>query len=93
MPVSHLAAMQDEARALGMFVDERDLLTCSRCGLVEDVTSGGQLITYYPSVSEHDSGLRFESVAKNKFRCPACQSVISQKSPEHPSKAAKKNEK
>lgn len=33
-----LAALQGQARALGIFPNDRELLDCPKCGLQEDVT-------------------------------------------------------
>ena len=40
-----LKVVQDRARSLGMFVEDRDLLTCGACGLEEDVLVSGELVT------------------------------------------------
>ncbi len=69
-------SLKAEAKALGVFTNERELLACPQCGLVEDVTSDGLLITSHSSVVGHDTGLRFEGIADNKFRCPACGSMV-----------------
>jgi hypothetical protein len=36
-----LAKVKAQARALGIFTDERELLECPNCGLLEDVTAKG----------------------------------------------------
>ena len=41
-----LEQVKHQARALGIFTNDRELLECSSCGLLEDVTSEGQLVTY-----------------------------------------------
>jgi len=66
--------LQERAKALGMFVEDRDLLSCPQCGLEEDVTFQGLLIVSKASAPEVDTGLRFSEVdaAKHQFRCPAC---------------------
>ena len=38
--------IKKDARALGIFTDDRKLLECLDCGLMEDVTINGLLITY-----------------------------------------------
>jgi hypothetical protein len=73
---ARLAVLQEQARALGLFVGDRDLLQCGSCGLLEDVTFAGQLITCKPSSEGRDTGLRFEELSPNRFRCPACGSVV-----------------
>ena len=41
-----LAKVKAQARALGIFTDDRELLECPNCGLLEDVTAKGLLVTY-----------------------------------------------
>jgi rubredoxin len=52
------------------------LLECPKCGLLEDVTIEGELITCVPSAEEQDTGLRFEETSPGRFRCPACGSIF-----------------
>jgi rubredoxin len=73
---SRLVALQEQARSLGIFVDDRELLECPQCGLMEDVIFTGQLITCRPSEEGQDTGLRFEELPQNRFRCPACGSLV-----------------
>jgi len=73
-----LRHLQDEAEALGLFAGDRDLLDCPTCGLFEDVTAEGLLITSrqlaHPPL---DTGLRFHEGSANTFQCPACSRAIS----------------
>lgn len=72
-----LARIKAQARALGIFTDDRELLDCSNCGLLEDVTSEGLLVTYpKDSVDLKDCGLRFLPEGKTSFACPACGTRI-----------------
>jgi hypothetical protein len=73
---SRLAALKRQAAAAGLWTDERELLACRKCGLVEDVTMSGELITCRLSALGHDTGLRFEPRAKNRFCCPACGKTV-----------------
>ena len=41
-----LEQVKAQARALGIFTDDRELLECPNCGLLEDVTAKGLLVTY-----------------------------------------------
>ena len=84
----HLVALQAEARALGMFVDDRELLACRRCGLAEDVSFAGLLITNCSPVSGEDTGLRFVEITSGKFRCPKCGATLIEPS-ERPTPKAK----
>jgi hypothetical protein len=67
-----LTNLQKRAKAIGVFANDRELLECSRCGLLEDVTSTGLLITCRAAALGEDTGLRFVQVADNIFRCPSC---------------------
>ncbi len=68
---------QAQAKALGIFTDERNLLTCPNCGLFEDVNSDGFLITSRTLSKEPlDTGLRFSEIAPGTYYCPSCQSVV-----------------
>lgn len=69
---TQLAAIQKRAKGLGIFTNERELLQCSGCGLMEDVTASGILITCRQPDLGHDIGLRFKQLNKQTFRCPAC---------------------
>jgi hypothetical protein len=69
---SQLAGLQKRAKALGVFTNDRELLECPRCGLLEDVTSTGLLITCRADALGEDTGLRFVPLADNIFRCPSC---------------------
>lgn len=67
-----LAGLQKRAKALGVFANDRELLKCPRCGLIEDVTSTGLLITCRATALGEDTGLRFAQLADDIFRCPSC---------------------
>jgi hypothetical protein len=72
-----LGEAKGQARALGIFTDDRELLACSACGLLEDVTIEGVLITYLKGGSQqNDSGLRFKEVEGMCFICPACGATL-----------------
>jgi len=75
--VRELERVKKQARALGMFTDDRELLECPKCGLLEDVTADGLLITY-PKTSKEikDCGLRFKPVDETTFECPPCGTRI-----------------
>jgi uncharacterized C2H2 Zn-finger protein len=69
-----LVEAKEKARQLGMFVDDRELLTCPECRLMEDVSVNSILLTCYPTNLGVDTGLRFVETDKaaHRFRCPAC---------------------
>ena len=75
--------LQAEARALGLFPGDRELVACSRCGLTEDVSFSGLLITSRTSALGEDTGLRFEEIKAGKFRCPQCGGIVTE-TPEKP---------
>ena len=83
-----LTVLQAEARALGMFVGDRELVACPRCGLTEDVSFTGLLITCRPTAFGEDTGLRFEEIKAGKFRCPNCAVIVTE-TPEKPAPKAK----
>jgi predicted RNA-binding Zn-ribbon protein involved in translation (DUF1610 family) len=69
-------ALSRKASVLGLFTHDRDLLECPDCGLLENVAFGGYLIACRSESLGHDTGLRFEELSGNRFRCPACGSMI-----------------
>ena len=72
-----LQQLQAQAKALGIFTDERNLLTCPNCGLFEDVTFDGFLITSRAHAKEPlDTGLRFREIAPDTYCCPSCHSEV-----------------
>ena len=69
--------LRKHAEALGIFTNDRELLECPKCGLMEDVTIDGILITYRGHrVRPRDSGLRFERIDDDSFRCPSCRQRV-----------------
>lgn len=79
---SRIVALQDKARALGLFTNDRELLECQKCGLLEEVTFNGQLITCRGPDFSQDTGLRFEELPQDRFCCPVCGSIVQSESPE-----------
>lgn len=73
---SEIVALQKRAQALGMFADDRELLACAKCGLLEDVTFSGFLITLRPAALDEDTGLRFKELAEGRYRCPVCGATV-----------------
>jgi hypothetical protein len=73
-----LSATRAEAKKLGIFPGDRDLLDCSCCGLMEDVAMNGILLTCRQDSLGIDTGLRFEQVDSDglRFRCPSCGSEV-----------------
>ena len=72
-----LAKVKAQARMLGIFTDDRELLECPNCGLLEDVTAKGLLVIYpKDSVDLKDCGLRFSPVDDTSFQCPSCGAKV-----------------
>ena len=68
--------IRKQADALGIFVDDRELLECPHCGLMENVAVDGTLFTCHAKNLSADTGLRFKSLAGDRFRCPACKAIV-----------------
>lgn len=86
--VTELAALHKRAKAQGIFANDRELLRCPGCGLKEDVTVNGTLITYREPDMGHDTGLRFKQMNKYAFRCPACGQCVKEPIPDEESDGA-----
>lgn len=72
-----LRHLKQQAKSLGLFADERELLACPECGLQEDVLADGRLITYLKGHTDpQDSGLRFTETDEGGFACPQCGASI-----------------
>ena len=73
--VEQLVEVQKRMKKLGLFIEDRELLTCPKCGLQEDVTFSGMLAVTMPPHQSEDTGLRFKTVKRraNSWRCPACK--------------------
>ena len=71
--VRKLEGVKKQAKALGIFTDDRELIECPSCGLLEDVTIEGVLVTYQKDSKDlKDSGLRFGQADNTHFECPRC---------------------
>lgn len=73
-----LKKIKEEAKKLGIFVGDRELLECPKCGLMEDVDINGRLFTVFKKAPSKDTGLEFKKIGKreNRFSCPNCGEVI-----------------
>ncbi len=76
---SELKGIQKQAEALGVFLNDRELIECPGCGLLEDVEINGKLITYFKGEKLEDIGLRFreENPDVFQFRYMAVQNTLS----------------
>jgi len=70
-----IARVHRLAQAAGLFLEDRDLLECVRCGLLEDVGCYGLLMTYPTGTPPVDSGLRFRKDKRGRYICPNCGAV------------------
>ncbi len=71
----HYREIQDQRRALGLFLDDRELLKCHECGLFEDIDFIGKLFTYRRGDNEFkETGLQFIGLddKNERFKCPSC---------------------
>ena len=68
--------VQSLAQKKGLFLNDRELLHCRHCGLLEDVKYTGLLITYKAGDDVSDTGLRFEQDKEGGYICPFCGSRV-----------------
>lgn len=78
---AELVALQAKARELGLFTNDRELLECPHCGLLENVSFDNHLFTCRPESLNDDTGLRFVAVSGGRFRCPSCGAEVRGASP------------
>ena len=72
-----LEGIEKKAEAFGLFVNNRELLECPCCGLFEDVTTQGMLVTTRKVTTPPiDTGMRFQKVSQNTYQCPDCNQQI-----------------
>ena len=71
--------LQAQMKAAGLFADDRDLLECPQCGLQEDVTAEGLLITCLREFPGEDTHGRFVPLndRESSWRCPRCGAELS----------------
>ena len=77
LPIAkEIQKLKKQAEALGLFTNDRELLECP-CGLMEDVACGGRLFTCRNGEPEDkDTGLLFEKMYEDMFRCPVCKNMM-----------------
>ena len=76
--------VQRKAEALGIFTGDRELMECPDCGLLEDVSIDGRLMTYKKDNGTiEDTGLRFQEIDCVHFRCPVCKCIVKLKDEEN----------
>ena len=75
--IRKLERVKRQAEALGIFTGDRELLECPSCGLLEDVTIEGFLVTYLrDSADLKDCGRRFRPVDGASSECPSCGTKV-----------------
>ena len=82
--LKRLKVAQARARMAGIFPCDRELLTCTSCGQMEDVLADGRLITYRKESIGRDTGLRFVETGEGTgwFTCPNCGSEVREEEPD-----------
>lgn len=73
---NEIVKLKEKAKKLGMFADDRELLECSKCGLMEDVDIRGMLFTVFRKSPYKDTGMEFKEMKNGRFRCPNCKEII-----------------
>jgi rubredoxin len=71
---AEIGKLQSQLKAAGLFAHDRELLECPQCGVEEDVTAAGVLITCRPESPGVDTGHRFQSINGREewWCCPEC---------------------
>lgn len=75
-----LREINDIAQQHGIFLADRETVSCTQCGLIEDVAFSGKLFTYYKHDPEFkETGLQFIELDNNneRLKCPACNAEVS----------------
>lgn len=74
---ARLVDIHQQAKKLGIFTNDRELLKCPQCGLAEDVTCDGRLFTFQSADETFsDTGMRFQEIDATHFRCPSCHHIL-----------------
>lgn len=74
---AQIVELKAQMKDLSMFTNDRELLDCPNCDLAEDVAADGLLFTCHRSRTDRatGSGLRFEEIGNDLFRCPVCGTI------------------
>jgi len=66
--------IKEQHKRLGLFCHDRELLSCPKCEIEEDVTFDGFLIVAHCASPGIDTGLKFSAVDEEQglYRCPVC---------------------
>jgi hypothetical protein len=63
----------------GIFLNDRETVSCAQCGLTEDIAFNGKLYTYYKDDPEaNDTGLLFITLDNDAecLECPVCKTEV-----------------
>jgi hypothetical protein len=72
-----LCALWKTAKKHGVFLEDRELLHCKKCGLKEDVAFDGRLMVCRTIDPLHkNTGLVFKEIGQDRFRCPGCGRIM-----------------
>lgn len=72
-----LVKIQKKMEKAGVFSNDREILQCNKCGLKEDLTFEGMLITYFGEFDDDDTGMRFKKSKDGKcYICPNCDNKL-----------------
>jgi hypothetical protein len=79
--IRKMQVLEAQSVAMGGAPD-RELLTCPKCGLREDVLIGTQLFTTREPIGGiADNGLRFEKLRDGWYLCPSCSTRVAEPEP------------
>jgi len=81
--IGEIKKLQDQAKALGIFVGNRPLCECLDCHLFENVNFSGELFVYYDKNYNDDTGLRFKELEESAMSCPQCGIVFCPYDPDY----------
>lgn len=73
--------LNEMANKHGIFLYDRETVSCPQCGLTEDIAFSGKLFTYYKDDLEFkETGFQFIPLDGNAecFKCPVCNIEASQ---------------
>ena len=73
-----LKRIREQQSQLGLFCHDRELLSCPKCEIEEDVTFDGFLIVAHCASPGIDTGLKFSAVDEEQglYRCPVCGRAV-----------------
>ena len=70
-----LVDLTSQVKALGLFLDDRELANCEDCDLIEDVDFDGFLFVCRSSSPDKILGLSFIEEKNGDVLCPKCRKI------------------